>query len=85
MKKLPHCGLKWKNDTGNKKSTFKCLIQSRGVLTLTWYTYYMPAFWGAFSQILYSNQGGGFHHRWRHPIYINWLYFEQMMAKSTQL
>ena len=27
---------------------------------------------------------GDFHHRWRHSIYINWVYFEQMMAENTQ-
>ena len=50
-----------------------------GVLTLTWYMY----IWGAF----FTNFGiaiGGFHDRWRYPIYMNWVYFEQITVKSTQ-
>ena len=43
---------------------------------------YVPAFWGAFSQILV--QSGDFHHKMKAPIYINW-YFEQMLVKKSQL
>ena len=45
-------------------------------------TYYVPAFLGTFSR----NFGiaiGGFHQRRRSPNYINWVYFGQIIVKST--
>ena len=44
----------------------------------------MPAkFWDAILQnLVYWSVP--FHQRWRSPKYINWVYFEQIMVKSTQ-
>ena len=44
---------------------------------------YVPAFWGTFSQNLVK-RSGGFHQRRRSPNYINWVYFGQIIVKSTQ-
>ena len=55
-----------------------------GVLTLTWYTYMCLPFGALFREIWYSDRGGGFHQRRRSPNYINWVYFGQIVVKSTQ-
>ena len=54
-----------------------------GVLTLTWYTYMCLPFGAPFREIWYSDQGG-FHQKRRSPNYINWVYFGQIIVKSTQ-
>ena len=54
----------------------------RGVLTLTWYTYMCLSFGVLFREIWYSDWG--FHQRQRCPNYITWVYFGQIIVKSTQ-
>ena len=53
-----------------------------GVLTLTWYTYMCLPFGALFREICIAI--GGFHQRRRSPNYINWVYFGQIIVKSTQ-
>ena len=53
-----------------------------GVRTLTWY--YVPAFLGCYF-VKFGIAIGGFSSRWRNPNYINWVNFEQIMLKSTQV
>ena len=60
-------------------------LVSRGVLTLTWYTYMCLPVGVLFCEIWYSNRGGGgFHQRRRSPNYINCVYFGKIIVKSTQ-
>ena len=40
--------------------------------------------WGRFFTV-FGIAIGGFHHRWRHPININWMNFKQMMVKAPNL
>ena len=44
----------------------------------------VPAFWGTFSA-KFGIVIGGFHQRRRSPKYINWVYFGQIIVKSTQV
>ena len=44
---------------------------------------YVPAFVGAFSA-KFDVAIGGFYHRRMSPNYINWVYFGQIIVKSTQ-
>ena len=52
-----------------------------GGLTLTWYTYMCLTFGMLFREIWYSDWG--FHQRRRSPNYISWVYFGQIIVKST--
>ena len=58
-------------------------FQSRGGSHIDMVQVYVPAFWGAISLNLVE-RSVDFHQRWRSPNYINWVYIEQIMAKSTQ-
>ena len=51
-------------------------------LTLTEYTYMCLPFGKLFREIWYSDRR--FHQRWRSPNYTNWMYFGQIIVKSTQ-
>ena len=53
-----------------------------GVLTLTWYTYMCLPFGALFREIWYSDRVF-FYQRRRSPNYINWVYFGQIIVKST--
>ena len=53
-----------------------------GVLTLTWYTYMCLPFGALFCEIWYSDRGVFIRDEGAH--YINWVYFGQIIVKSTQ-
>ena len=60
----------------------------QGGLTLTWYWYtYVPAFWGVFREIWYSDRGGGVSSEMKEPKLHKLCvgpYFGQLIVKSTQ-
>ena len=56
-----------------------------GVLTLTWYTYMCLPFGALFRKIWYSDRGGGgVSSETKEPKLHNWVYFGQIIVKSTQ-